>query len=886
MKAFYICGTHWDREWYEPFQNFRSWLVDVIDEAMDLLEKDPEYRCFHLDCQTVVLEDYLEIRPEQRDRLVRHLREGRLIAGPWYNLPDEWLVSGESLVRNFLRGFSICRNLGFEPPRFCYTPDQFGHIAALPMIASGFGLKTGLVWRGTQDETHPALFTWEGPDGSRMITFKLMDDGGYVPFRANVREPVKRGDQSDDSYRQCFEAWFEKERARTPAPFVLLLDAGDHDRVDPQTPNILARLRELYPDIEFVWARIDEFGQEMLKYEENAPEYIGELRMPARDPQRRWQYLIDHTISSRYPIKHRNAACQALLEKWAEPYALFESMAGGKPIVNYLEKAWEYLLRNHPHDSICGCSMDQIHRDMLYRFDQSSLIGEIVVKRAFAHIVPASAEDSALSNLVIHNPLPFARRGVFDLVIPFKPGWPHTYVDGLTTGEPINRFRIVGANGEEIPYQLLRIERNVESKRLGSDARGHLRAGEDWYHVAAEMNLPASGYTGIHIEPTPLATRNLHTMLTEPLAASNGVLSVRIQPNGTVTVVHEPSGNEFSGWFLYEDCGDSGDGWTRGELVEDIVFRSPGSRCTTAIKDRGRLRTTFRIEREFDLPREMVCSKWKRSDDRVVLRVIDEISLDKGSPLLRVQTTVFNTVKDHRFRVLFPTDVNTRVSFAETPFALVERPIRISTESATWHERPNPEHPFTTFFGVEDGKRGVAVLAPFAPHEYEVFDDARCTLALTLFRSTFKTIAASSEPDGELLQPMVFDYALLPFADPFDPVRAARRVAELQAGIKTHHAESVPQPRTFLEQMDGNTVVTAIKLAADGNGGIVRLWNPKTIRTIETLRFAVPLTSAALCNLNEEIVEPIHLDDAYEVRVPVSGHALSTVRFTWDTSAV
>ena len=117
MKAYYCVGTHWDREWYEPFQEFRMWLVELIDELMDLMDKDPEYRCFHLDGQAVVLQDYLEVRPERRERLVGLLKEGRLIAGPWYDLPDEWLISGESYVRNLMMGMRVCRELGVEA---CY----------------------------------------------------------------------------------------------------------------------------------------------------------------------------------------------------------------------------------------------------------------------------------------------------------------------------------------------------------------------------------------------------------------------------------------------------------------------------------------------------------------------------------------------------------------------------------------------------------------------------------------------------------------------------------------------------------------------------------------------------------------------------------------------
>jgi len=409
MKAFYCVGTHWDREWYEPFQEFRMWLVELIDELMDLMERDPRYLSFHLDGQTIVIEDYLEIRPEQRERLLRFLKERRILIGPWYNLPDEWLVSGESLVRNLMRGIRTCRELGIMPLNFAYTPDQFGHIAALPMIMSGFGLKVGIVWRGTQDETYPAQFIWEGPDGSDMVYYKLMDKGSYGPFDFLARTPVKKAGFTDESFKKHFEPYFAEEKARGAAPVVLMLDAIDHQRPDPEMPGLMENLQRRYPEIEFIWGTLEQYGEELLKHRQAYPRRKGELRDPARDSRRVGQYLIVHTLSSRADIKKRNDECTALLEKWCEPYALFALMAGHTPITRYLANSWDYLLKNHPHDSICGCSIDQVHTDMHYRFDQAQMLGEGLLRRNLATIGKATSDNEHWRRFVVHNPLPLPR---------------------------------------------------------------------------------------------------------------------------------------------------------------------------------------------------------------------------------------------------------------------------------------------------------------------------------------------------------------------------------------------------------------------------------------------------------------------------------------------
>ena len=129
MKVYCVIShTHWDREWYLPLSVFRLKLVDLIDRCLKTLEKYPDY-IFHLDAQTVVLEDYLSIRPGRRQDLESYIRQGRLVVGPWYLQNDLYLTSGEATVRNLLEGGRLCREFGAEPCPVGYLPDQFGNIS-------------------------------------------------------------------------------------------------------------------------------------------------------------------------------------------------------------------------------------------------------------------------------------------------------------------------------------------------------------------------------------------------------------------------------------------------------------------------------------------------------------------------------------------------------------------------------------------------------------------------------------------------------------------------------------------------------------------------------------------------------------------------------------
>src|SRR5215470_15429825 len=164
--------THWDREWYQPFQEFRGRLVRLMDRLIDVLEQDPAFTHFHLDGQTIVLEDYLEVRPRRRNALRQLIRARRIGIGPWYVLPDEFLVSGESLIRNLQIGHRLAAEFG-APAKIGYLPDEFGHTAQMPQILAGFGIDCAVVWRGVGSDVTETLFTWEGLDGTQVLTVYL-----------------------------------------------------------------------------------------------------------------------------------------------------------------------------------------------------------------------------------------------------------------------------------------------------------------------------------------------------------------------------------------------------------------------------------------------------------------------------------------------------------------------------------------------------------------------------------------------------------------------------------------------------------------------------------------------------------------------------------------
>ena len=220
--AYIVSHTHWDREWYETYQQFRLRLVRLMDKLLHILDTDPSYLYFMLDGQTIVLEDYLEIRPEREADLRRHIRSGRLLIGPWHVLPDEFLVSGEAIVRNLLLGKRTCAQFGGRMP-VGYIPDPFGHISQIPQILRGFGMASAALRRGLDE--HPTELNWQSPDGSTVLLCYLRD--GYDNA---ARLPVHSGEAFVREVRRLTD----RLAPFSPTTNVLLMNGVDHMEPVPE----------------------------------------------------------------------------------------------------------------------------------------------------------------------------------------------------------------------------------------------------------------------------------------------------------------------------------------------------------------------------------------------------------------------------------------------------------------------------------------------------------------------------------------------------------------------------------------------------------------------------------------------------------------------------
>ncbi len=379
--------THWDREWYGPFDEFLPRLVAMMDMLIE--QADRGFPHFHLDGQTAMIDDYLAVRPEREGDVKRLARERKLSVGPWVTQMDEFLTSGESHIRNLEMGLARARDLG-PALEVGYLPDQFGHIGQMPQILRQAGIERAVVWRGVPQVIGKTEFWWESPDGSRVMT-------EYLAFGYFLGGDIERF-QDPAALAAALRRKVEQIGPFLADDRMLVTVGSDHSGPDVTLPDRLAAAQRLLPDVAVSIGSLTDHLE--CDPPEGLPVWRGELRSSAR------AHLLPNVYSARVHQKRERGRVEAILERYAEPLASL--VPGVEWPAEELARAWTLLLWNGAHDSACGCSHDQVAKDVDTRFADARAWCELVIARALDALGSQVEEAGALR----FNPSPFERDGV------------------------------------------------------------------------------------------------------------------------------------------------------------------------------------------------------------------------------------------------------------------------------------------------------------------------------------------------------------------------------------------------------------------------------------------------------------------------------------------
>jgi len=742
--------THWDREWYSPFRTFQLRLVDLVDKLLELMESDPSYARFLFDGQMAAVDDYLEVRPENEDRLRRLAASGRVTFGPWYVLMDEFLVSGETIVRNLQLGIERAAAFG-GAMEVGYLPDMFGHVGQMPQILKRAGFLDAVVWRGVPSAIDKTAFMWSAPDGSEVRAEYLV--GGYSTG-ASIGDDAK-------AFVWRLQA-LEEERADfllEPNGPILLPNGTDHQEPQPWLGRVVEEANAIQDRFEI---RISSLPEALAGAARSGlPSWKGELRSGAR------ANVLMGVASNRVDVKQAAARAERALERLAEPLAALLMPPARYPEA-MLRVAWRQLVLNSAHDSICACSHDEVDAAVLHRYAEASRIAEGVTERALARLPAQLAEPCH----VAVNPSARPRSGMIELVLggegPIEGAQVLDERVGLaadlvlTTSEVRGILSqiggqdqlgegayLAGVDVEESETSIdiavrLRPERRKDlqvaqiksellarfARRPDAQVRVKLDQASSRRVLARVEDIPGFGWKAWQPEP-----------LDDPVKGTEAADGRLVLANSLVTVAISPADGTFSvngipGFNRLVDSGDHGDTYNYSPPEHDIVVDTP-EWVSLSLIESGPVRAAAVVKRMYRWPEKVEDSRRARIGEREVV-VTSRIELRAGELLVRITTSFDNTCRDHRLRAWFPLPEPADHSSGECAFALVQRGLEA--------EGGPSEQPLATFPSRRFVQAGGLTVCHEGLCEYELVDLAgepdgltpprAHGLALTLLRAT------------------------------------------------------------------------------------------------------------------------------------------------------
>ncbi len=875
-KIHMVSHMHWDPAWYLPYEQYRITLIPIMKRLLDTLEQNEDFTSFMFDGQVDALDDYLLLFPEDRPRVEALAKAGKLILGPWYIQPEEFLVSGETHIRNMLVGMKKANAYGSCMP-VTYLCDMVGHIPQMPQLVKGFGMDYMVGWRGILDgkERNEAAFRWEAPDGTAVL-LKSLTNGYYYPIPDDPEGFAKRVDEVHDLL-----APYEK------SDHILLLQGADHTPAPANTPELIRAYNEAKGETVVEQTTLEKHMRSLNI--DDCKTIRGELRS-AWYPH---SFILTGILTARMSIKYKNEAVSRELERWAEPFAAAGAWSTGaeypKKLLDY---AWIKQLKNSFHDCIYGGHVDSVTEDIFNDYKKTLEITDWINGESLFALTKAICTVGEGDNITVFNPCPWERTDHsvdFDyLVAEDAPGF---------------EFTIYTEDGTLLPVQVNGVQKGVKSYTgfSGNQWKQCDAAVYNKYALSVQVpHIPGFGYVNLGIRRVRAQGQNAEeyirirkqtnrkTDLTlQGNTAENKYLRLTQENDGSISVLDKTTGTFYSHLHRIEESGDKGDLYGYSAPYSDQIHYDTFAETTCHVAEHGPNKITFVTERRWMLPEEVI-DRTCRSERLVCNKVKIRYTLRANSPVVEVCTEIDNRSKDHRYRLYLPTGiagkeirsgsqfyVNTRQREAELPDSYIEQPMN-----------NQPQRLFTDIF---DENRGIALLSR-GISEYDARENGdvyftllRCVGHLSKDtngeRSYCNAGPEYATPMAQELGPHTIDYALF-FYDGKKTLAALRASDEFYAGLRCMQGDkyegTLPASGSYLQLTGDGVLLSAVKQAEDNSGWVVRLYNAADHEVFGSLSAIRPIARAFAANLNEEKTEELPCTDG-TVSFTADAHRIVTV---------
>ncbi|UXH43224.1 hypothetical protein N5C46_16210 [Rossellomorea vietnamensis] len=795
MTCHIVFQTHWDREWYLPFEVFRHRLVQVMDRIVSGLEKG-ELEQFVLDGQMAALEDYFEVCEESlKEKVLHFIEEKKIIIGPWYVLADEFLVSGESLIRNMEMGLKIAGRYG-ETQKVGYLPDTFGHVSQMPQLLQRFGIDNAILWRGIKPET--SEFHWEAPNGSSVFT-AFLPEGYYQPLL------------NEDHPEEQLTSYVEKVTPYATTSQLLLTNGGDH--LMPKHGNLMKQIHELQGEVEFVSSTYEAFLKSVqAEIPADLPVFVGEMRSNEHI------YVLPNVLSARSYLKVQNQEMEDELTGYTEPLA---TLAGQEKYpLRYLEESWKLLLLNHPHDSICGCSIDEVHKEMETR--------TMMLRQRLSSI-----QKGSLTHLGVQDPMfsgagrrkPFDDNSVFTVFNPHpRPftGW----MSGEIWLEKERSFRLQDENGKLLTPV-------IKNKRKGRHFASPLDAFPDFKEgTFYELDFYVEDLAATSLAAFTVVEGSYEEILeSQDSVIENEYYSIELDEDGTLSLLEKETGKHHQGLHRFYSTLDAGDEYNYSPPVNDV-------KTVAELEGTGKVRRASGVqELSYDLklvtPSGLNGDRTGPSEETVITTVEITLTVKEKDRKIDVSYVIDNRSRDQRLRVQYPLGTSVDHTYSDTAFDVVKREAKKDEafDAVKQKEVPVVVEPSLSFVRSDSGftfyHRGLQEYQITRMEEEDSLDVTLIRSVGWLSRDDLRTRGGGAGPNMETPDAQCIGTYTFRASFEFHPQKSMGRVAT------EAHLFRVP-PRIYPGEAKGigrlveidNEEVQWSSLRRVEDGVELRLWNP------------------------------------------------------------
>ncbi|HHD1642285.1 TPA: alpha-mannosidase [Enterococcus faecium] len=884
-KVYIISHSHWDREWYMAYEQHHMRLIELIDDLLELFEVDPSFNSFHLDGQTIILDDYLQVRPEKRQAIQQAINEGKLRIGPFYILQDDFLISSESNVRNMLIGMEESRKWG-TPVMLGYFPDTFGNMGQTPQLMKQAGISAAAFGRGVKPigfdnqvleaENYSSQYSemwWKGPDQTAI--FGLL----FANWYSNGNEiPVEK--------EAALAFWKQKladAEQYASTNHLLMMNGVDHQPVQKDISKAIHLANELFPDYEFIHSNFTDYLEAVQKY---VPEDLGSVEGELTSQETDGWYTLANTASARVYLKQWNTKVQRQLENITEPLATMAYEVSGNYPHDQLDYAWKTLMQNHPHDSICGCSVDSVHREMIPRFEKADEVGKYLAQDSLEQLTAAIDTTGFPKDsfpFVIVNTAGMDKTGEAEITIElerkrFAEGIPEQLYQELEN-LPKRKYHVETKSGATIPAIL-----SEETVQFGYDLpKDRFRVPYMARMIKVTLpleNMPAFSWETFALVEGEAKAEEKETMIHQSgRIIENGPLHLTIEKNGTITMEDRKNKRKLNNLHIFEDIGDIGN---------EYIFKQPfcDQPILSSNKENSEVKVLVdtpeiakisilqemeipvsadeRLEKEQQMVVEFRYRKAERSKEKRILQIKTIMTIRKDSKKIDFETTLDNQMKDHRLRVLFPTKLHVEHHEADSIFEVVKRPNHVSK---SWENPTNPQHQ-QAFVNIHDEEYGVTV-GNFGLNEYEVTEDGQ--IAVTLLRSVGELgdWGYFPTPEAQCLGEHRFNYSI-ELHGPEEKFSTYLHAYAAQIPFSTqqikHHEGTLISKQQYLTIKSETFAITALKRSKFSDKVVVRGFNMSS--HLEKLEITKDNGKTVILNLLEEPTKQavVPIIQPYEIR--------------------